>query len=62
MFQSKIKQKQRELRRDFGNCCRQMRLKWFFRDERKPSFSETINFKTKISWNLPKGHPYIVVY
>ena len=38
-----------ELRRDFENFCRQMRLKWFFRNEPTPSFSETPAFKTKLS-------------
>ena len=51
-----------ELQRDFENFCRQMRLKWFFRNEPTPSFSETPAFKTKSSWNPPKGHPCLEVY
>ena len=39
-----------------------MRFKWFFRNEPTPSFSETPAFKTKSSWNPPKGHPYLEVY
>ena len=38
-----------ELRREFENFCTQMRLKWFFRNEPTPSFSETPAFKTKSS-------------
>ena len=51
-----------ELRRNFERFCRQMRLKWFFCNEPIPSFSETPAFKTKSSWNPPKGHPYLEVY
>ena len=51
-----------ELRSDFEHFCRQMRLKWFFRNEPTPSFSETPAFKTKSSWNPPKGHPCLEVY
>ena len=51
-----------ELRRDFENFCRQMRLKWFFRNEPTPSFSETPACKTKSSWNPPKGHSCLDLY
>ena len=51
-----------ELRRDFENFCRQMRLKCLFRNEPTPSFSETPTFKTKSSWNPLKGHPCLEVY
>ena len=51
-----------ELRRDFENFCRQMRIKWFFRNEPTPSFTETPAFKTKSSWNPPKGHACLEVY
>ena len=51
-----------ELRRDYEDFCRQMRLKWFFRNEPTPSFSETPAFKTKSSWNSPKVHPCLEVY
>ena len=50
------------MRRDFENFCRQIRLKWFFRNESTPSFSETPAFKTKSSWNPPKGHPCLKLY
>ena len=51
-----------ELRWDFENFCRQVRLKWFFRKEPTPSFSETPAFKTKSSWNPPKEHLCLEVY
>ena len=51
-----------ELRRDFENFFRQMRLKWFFHNEPTPSFNETPAFKTKSSWNPSKGHPCLEVY
>ena len=33
-----------------------MKLKWFFCNEPTPFYSETPAFKTKSSWNPPKGH------
>ena len=39
-----------------------MRLKYFFRNEPTLSFNETPAFKTKSSWNPPKGHPCLEVY
>ena len=51
-----------ELKRDFENFLRQMRLKWFLGNEPTPSFSETPTFKAKSSWNPPKGYPCLEVY
>ena len=32
-----------------------MRCKWFFRSERQENVSETFKFKSKSTWNPPKG-------
>ena len=34
-----------------------MRCKWFFRNERQENVSETSEFKSKSTWNPPKGAP-----
>ena len=60
LIQSKINEP--ESKRDFENLCRQMRLKWFFRNELTPSFSKTPAFKTNLFWNPLKGHPCLEVY
>ena len=60
LIQNKINEP--ESKKDFENLCRQMRLKWFFRNELTPSFSKTPAFKTNLFWNPPKGHPCLQVY
>ena len=60
LIQNKINEP--ELKKDFENLCRQMRLKWFFCNELTPSFSKTPAFKTNLFWNPPKGHPCLQVY
>ena len=45
-----------ELKQDFKDFCRSLRLKWYFWDERQ-EFSETPAFSTKSSQNPPRGHP-----
>ena len=37
-------------------------LEWFFHNESTSSLSETPAFKTKSSWNPPKGHLCLEVY
>ena len=44
-----------ELRRDFNEFCRRMRLKWHFRDEPQ-GFNEKPAFTPKSTWHPPKGH------
>ena len=44
-----------ELRSDFNEFRRRMRLKLHFRDE-PPGFNETPAFKPKSIWHPPKGH------
>ena len=50
-----------ELKQDFNDFCRRMRLKWYFRDETQ-EFSETPAFSTKSTRNPPKGHPCLEVF
>ena len=51
-----------ELRRDFKDFCRRMWLKWYFRDEPIPFFSEQPSFSPKSSWSPPVGHPNLEVF
>ena len=51
-----------ELRRDFKEFCRRMRLKWHFRNEPTPEFSDRPAFSPKLLWNPPTGHPNLVVF
>ena len=50
-----------ELRRDFNEFCRRMRLKWHFRDEPQ-GFNETPAFTPKSTWHPPKGHACLEVF
>ena len=51
-----------ELRSDFGEFCRRMRIKWSFRNELILDFSEKPAFHIKSSWNTPKGDPHLEVF
>ena len=46
-----------ELRQDFENFCRRMRIRWHFRNECTDNFSEKPAFSSKSSWKPPLGHP-----
>ena len=46
-----------ELRRDFEDFTRRMRLKLYFRNESTSSFSERPSFTPKSSWKPPKDNP-----
>ena len=59
-FQRKVNEP--ELRRDFQEFCRRMRIKWHFRNEISEDFSEVPAFPPKSSWNPPQGHPNLEVY
>ena len=59
-FQRKVNEP--ELRRDFQEFCRRMRIKWHFRNEISEDFSEVPAFSPKSSWNPPQGHPNLEVY
>ena len=50
-----------ELRSDFNEFCRRMRLKWHFRDESE-NFSEALVFNPKSRWQPPQGHPFLEVF
>ena len=50
-----------ELRSDFNEFCRRMRLKWHFRDESE-NFSEVPVFNPKSRWQPPQGHPCYKVF
>ena len=51
-----------EVRRDFEDFARRMRLKWYFRNEPTSSFSERPSFKPKSSWKPPKGNPSLELF
>ena len=51
-----------QLRNDFGEFCRRMRLKWHFRNEPSENFSETPAFKPKSTWKPPNGHACLEVF
>ena len=51
-----------ELRRDFEDFARRMRLKWYFRNEPTYSFNERPSFTTKSSWKPPKGNPSLELF
>ena len=50
-----------ELKQDFKDFCRSMRLKWYFLDEWQ-QFSETPAFSAKSSRNPPRGHSCLEVF
>ena len=58
----KSKINETELRNDFEEFCRTMRLKWYFRNEPSSEFSETPSFTPKSSWKQPKGHPSLELF
>ena len=51
-----------ELRRDFEEFCRHVRIKWCFQNEIFRNFSEVPAFSPKSFWNPPQGHPNLEVY
>ena len=50
-----------ELKQNFKDFCRSMRLKWYFWDERQ-QFSETPASSAKSSRNPPRGHPCLELF
>ena len=50
-----------ELRHNFNEFYRRMRLKWHRRDEPQ-GFNETPAFTSKSIWHPPKRHTYIEVF
>ena len=51
-----------ELRKDFEEFSRRMRIKWHFRNEPSSEFSEVPAFSPKSTWKPPKGHPNLEVF
>ena len=51
-----------ELRKDFDEFCRRMRIKWHFRNEPLENFSTIPAFRSKSSWKPPAGHPNLEVF
>ena len=51
-----------ELRREFEDFARRLRLQWYFRNKPTSSFSETRSFTPKSSWKPPKGNPCLEIF
>ena len=51
-----------ELRNDFGEFCRTVRVKSHFENEPCPDFSNIPYVKSKPKWNPPKGHSAIEIF
>ena len=52
-----------ELCSDFEECCRKMRLKWYFRrNDPTPNFNKRPSFTPNFLWKPPTGHPNIEVF
>ena len=51
-----------ELRQDFENFCRRMKIKWHFQNEPSDNFSEKPTFSPKSSWKPPLRHPNFEVF
>ena len=50
-----------ELRSNFNEFCRRIRLKWHFRDKSE-RFSEVPVFNLRSRWQPPQGHPCLEVF
>ena len=51
-----------QLRKDFENLSRRMRLRWHFRDQPFQDFSDKPAFLPKSNWKPPPGHPGLELY
>ena len=51
-----------ELRREFEDFARRLRLQWYFRNKPTSSFSEPRPFTPKSSWKPPKGNPCLEIF
>ena len=56
-----IQNKEPELRKDFHQFSRRMRIKRHFRDEPSENFSTIPAFRSKSPWKPPTGHPNLKV-
>ena len=53
---------QPELRKDFEEFCRRVRIKWYFRNDILENFSEKFALIPKSKWKPPNGHPSLEVF
>ena len=51
-----------ELRIDFEEFCRKMRIKWHIRNDLSEDFSQIPAFRPKSAWKPPTGHPNLEVF
>ena len=51
-----------ELRKDFEEFYRRMRIKWYFRNDTSYHFSEKPAFIPRSKWKSPKGHLSLEVF
>ena len=51
-----------DLRKDFEELCRRMRLNWRFRNKPTQYFKEMPVFAPKLTWKPPKSHPNLEVF
>lgn len=51
-----------ELKSDFQEFCRCMRIKWHFRNEPNAEFSNIPAYRSKSSWKSPKAHPVLQIF
>ena len=51
-----------ELRRDFEDFCKKMRIKWHFRNDLSEDFSQIPAYRPKSAWKPPIGHPNLEVF
>ena len=51
-----------DLRKDFEEFCRRMRIKWYFHYEISENVSEKPAFTPKSKWKPPKGHPSLEIF
>ena len=51
-----------DLRRDLREFSRKMRCKWHFRNGVPQNNEEISQFRVKLQWNPPKGHPALEAF
>ena len=53
---------QPEIKQDFEEFCRKMRLKWHFRNDPTPEFTTAPAFNPKSTWKPPNGSPSLELF
>ena len=51
-----------ELRKDFVDFSRRMRIRWNFRDQSSEEFSDKTAFRPKSNWKPPPSHPGLELF